>query len=80
MKEALKTAGIKPTISLDGNSVERRRTVKTWQEYFGLVKDMYGVWHGTKAQVESFAELTRTRVHDGCAVYQGETYYFGSDQ
>lgn len=50
---------------------------KTWQESFGLVKDMYGVWHGTKAQVESFAELTRTRVHDGCAVYQGETYYFG---
>ena len=55
----------------------QRRTVKTWQESFGLVKDMYGVWHGTKAQVESFAELTRTRVHDGCAVYQGETYYFG---
>lgn len=54
--------------------------MKTWQESFGLVKDMYGVWHGTKAQVESFAELTRTRVHDGYAVYQGETYYFGGDQ
>lgn len=58
----------------------KRRTVKTWQESLGLVKDMYGVWHGTKAQVESFAELTRTLVHDGYAVCQGETYYFGGDQ
>ena len=111
ISEALKTAGIKHTISLDGSSITveddyltaRRRAPsstskatqvatrstrtdywrrsmnqKTWQESFGLVKDMYGVWHGSKAQVESFAELTRTPVYDGCAVYQGETYYFAA--